>query len=269
MKQMRVKRRSLAAGRYETGNSLFHRLDARTKIIFCLGVIMLMLVRSNWTIILATMGVTLTMLFMAGAKPDVILHALRYWMPLFIFSLVFQGILTAGEPLIQLGGVVFTCEGLWLGLSLILRMLVLYLCSCLLTRTTSPTQLASGIEALLLPLGFLGLPVYQVSMAISTSLRFIPIILEEAEIITQAQKSRGAPLSSGSVIKRLKAVLAILIPIFTASMQRAENLALAMDSRCYGGEVNRTRIDGMSFGLRDFFVLGGIVLFCTLSLVYT
>jgi len=155
----------------------------------------------------------------------------------------------------QIGRLSVTQEGIALGTGTIFRLLIFYLCSNLLIMTTSTIKLAAGIESLLTPLTYLKIPVHHFSMIISTSLRFIPTFIEEANIITNAQKSRGAQFNSKNLITRLKSNIAIMIPLLAASLQRAEDLAMAMESRCYTGHPNQTRINKLNFNKKDVLLI--------------
>ena len=150
-----------------------------------------------------------------------------------------------------------------------MRLVILYLGSSLLTMTTSTLKLTEGLESLLSPLNYFRFPVHQLAMIINISLRFVPTIIEEAEIITRAQKSRGARFDSGSLALRLKTVLALLIPLLAASLQRATELALAMESRCYTGSNQSYSQEGsMVFTWKDGIALGILITFILLPVWY-
>lgn len=256
-------------GRYVFGNSLIHRLDPRTKLISCSLIVTIILINYQWYFLLFFILLMTMAIFLSGIKPKIIYRSLRKIRYLLLLTFVFQAILTNGEPLMQLGRLSVTREGIALGVGTIFRLLIFYLCSNLLIMTTSTIRLAAGIESLLLPLTYLKIPVHHFSMIISTSLRFIPTFIEEANIITNAQKSRGAQFNSPNLITRLKSNIAIMIPLLAASLQRAEDLALAMESRCYTGHPNQTRINKLTYSRKDVLLISVMlallivgVLFC-------
>jgi energy-coupling factor transport system permease protein len=161
-----------------------------------------------------------------------------------------------------------TQAGLDLAVSTVLRLLVLLLSSFLLTMTTSPIKLAAGLEWLLSPLRYLKVPVSQFAMLISVSLRFVPTIIEEAETISRAQRSRGAQLRSRNLLIRLKSATAVLVPLLAVSLQRASDLAVAMESRCYTGGANRSRVDKLCFQRRDRLAIGFVALMFIAALCF-
>lgn len=245
------KAKGLNLGQFVPGDSAVHRLDPRTKIIGCLVIIFSVLLNFSWYVILFNLAILWTIIILSRIKQSKIRQGLRKLRYLLLLSFIFQAVLTSGEPLFYLGSVSITREGINLGFSTIFRLMILYLSSSLLTMTTSPLKLASGVESLLSPFQYFRIPIHQFSMLISTSLRFIPTIIEEAEIVTRAQKSRGAPFNSPNIIIRLKSFTAVLIPLLAASLQRASDLAVAMESRCYTGGSNRIRIIGLRLGKED------------------
>ncbi len=242
-------------GRYVFGDSLIHRLDPRTKLISCSLIITAILINYRWYFLLFYIILITMAILLSGIKPKLIFRSLRKIRYLLLLTFIFQAILTTGEPLLYIGRLSVTREGIALGTGTIFRLLIFYLCSNLLIMTTSTIKLAAGIESLLSPLTYLKIPVHHFSMIISTSLRFIPTFIEEANIITNAQKSRGAQFSSPNIITRLKSNIAIMIPLLAASLQRAEDLAMAMESRCYTGHPNRTRISKLNFYRKDVLLI--------------
>ena len=256
-------------GRYVVGDSLIHRLDPRTKLISCTLIITAVLINYRWYfLLLYTLLITIGIL-LSGIKPKMIFQSLRKIRYLLLLTFIFQAILTTGEPLMHIGRLSITREGIALGMGTIDRLLIFYLCSTLLIMTTSTIKLAAGIESLLSPLNYLKIPVHHFSMIISTSLRFIPTFIEEAGIITNAQKSRGAQFSSPNIITRLKSNFAIMIPLLAASLQRAEDLAMAMESRCYTGHANQTRISKLNYFRKDKFLISLMLLLLFVDIIFT
>lgn len=254
-------------GRYIVGDSLIHRLDPRTKLISCTLIITAVLINFQWYFLLLYILLLTGAIYLSEIKPKVIFRSLRKIRFLLLLTFVFQAILTSGEPLIHIWRLSVTREGILLGLGTIFRLLIFYLCSNLLIMTTSTIKLAAGIESLLTPLTYLKIPVHHFSMIISTALRFIPTFIEEATIIANAQKSRGAPFNSSNIVIRMKSNIAIMIPLLAASLQRAEDLALAMESRCYTGHPNQTRISKLNFYKKDILLIGIMLLLVCVEVI--
>lgn len=254
-------------GQYTVGDTIIHNLDSRTKIIACFVIIFSTLIIYKWPVILVNILLIATAIHLAEIRPKLVLRSIwRLWL-LLLLTLIFQSILTEGEILLTLGSITVTKQGVALGISTILRLVILLVTSCLLTATTSTIQLASGIEAVFSPLSYLKVPIHQFSMVISIALRFIPELIQEAETLSRAQMSRGAPLDSPKVQEKIKAYFAVIIPLLANSLQRAEDLAMAMESRCYTGDANRSRLDVLSFESVDyltFVILAIILLFALL-----
>lgn len=243
--------KGIKLGQYIIGNSIIHQLDPRTKLIGCFVIILSVLMNARWPVYVFNILLILTIIYLAKIKISKIIHGLKTLRLLFLFTFIFQAILTRGVLLVSLGPINFTKEGIVLGFTTLLRLLLLYLCSTLLTTTTSPIKLAAGIESLCSPLCYLKVPVHQFAMLINASLRFIPTIMEESEMIIRAQKSRGAQFHSPKVTVRLKTMLTVLILLLALSLQRASDLAIAMESRCYTGGPNYSRMKKLCFSEKD------------------
>jgi len=243
--------KGIKPGQFVYCDSFMNKLDPRTKIICSLAIIFSVLMNDQWPVILFDILLITTGIFLSRMKITKVFSSLNKLKYLFLLTFIFQAILTPGEPVFHLGSLGVSREGISLGMSTLFRLLILYLCSTLLTATTSPLKLASGIESLLSPLSCLRIPIHQFSMLISISLRFIPTIIEETEILTRAQRSRGAPFNSPNILVRLKSMIAVLIPLLAASLQRANDLAVAMESRCYSGGSNQLRVSDLRLGKND------------------
>lgn len=267
-KRKRRQEKGLKMGQFVLGNSLIHQLDPRTKILGTLVIIFSILFNFKWYVIMFSAGVIILSMYLSQIKIPIILRSLYKLRYLLLLSFIFQAVLKDGTPLFYIGSIDVTREGIELGFNTVLRLLILYLSSTMLTMTTSPLKLASGMEALLSPLRYLRLPVHQFSMLISTSLRFIPTIIEESEIITRAQQSRGAQFNSPGLITKLKSFMPVLIPLLAASLQRASDLALAMESRCYTGGTNQIRLKGLRLRKRDGLAICLISLLLILSVIF-
>jgi len=191
-----------------------------------------------------------------------LLRGLRALLFIMAFMLIFNLFMTPGENvLFSFGFLRITAEGLIMATQMALRLILLIAGSSILTLTTSPIQLTDGIEALLRPLKPLKVPAHDIAMMMTIALRFIPTLAEEMDKIMKAQKARGAELDTGGLLKRAKSLLPILVPLFVSAFKRADELATAMEARCYRGDVNRTRMKVMRIAARDLAALGIIVAF--------
>jgi len=248
--------KDIKLGQFVLGDSYLHRLDPRTKLISCMFIIFSVLFDAQWFSLLFSILMLMVAIIVSRLKIKRILRGLRRLSLMLLTTFIFQLLLTKGQPVLQAGFVSIAKEGIESGILTLVRLLILYVASSLLTMTTTPIGLATGIEALLAPFSHLKVPVHQFAMIISISFRFVPTILEEAETITRAQKSRGAPFNAPNIITRLKSLTAVVIPLLAASLQRADDLAMAMESRCYTGSPNHFRMRNLSFAKEDKLSLG-------------
>mgnify|MGYP000958748343 CR=1 FL=1 len=243
--------RDITIGQHFPGNSLVHRFDPRLKLVLTIAYIVLLFAASN------PLGLALSILFLAAmykvAKipAKMILKSLKPILPIVIFTAVLNLFLSTGDPLWQWKFLKITREGIETAVFMSVRILCLIAGTSLLTYTTSPIALTDGIERLLSPLKKIKLPVHELAMMMTIALRFIPTLIEETDKIMSAQKARGADLESGGVMQRAKALLPILIPLFVSAFRRADELALAMECRCYHGGEGRTRMKQMKLHGRD------------------
>ena len=242
-------------GQYVHGDSLLHRLDPRTKIICCTIIVIAILINYRWYYLLFFALLMAAAIRASGMDSRFVLGSLRSIRTLLLVTFIFQALLTPGEAVWAMGILHVTREGLAMGAINLLRLIILYLGSMVLLMTTSPMKLSAGIDSLLLPLSRLKIPTYNFSTILSISFRFIPTLIDEAVAIQDAQRSRGAQFDSPRLGTRLKSYLAILIPLFEASLLRAEELGEAMDSRCFTGHPNQLRIGSLKFQAADFYIL--------------
>ena len=238
-------------GQYFPGNSFVHKLDPRSKIILTLLFIFSIFMATSYTgyIIL---GVFLCLITLIAGIPAVIM--LRSIKPLWIILLLTAGIhmfMTPGTPWVSFGPLSITEEGLRQGIQMSARLIFLILMSSLLTFTTSPIALTDAIEHLLSPLKRLKVPVHELAMMMTIALRFVPTLLEETDRIMKAQMARGADFSSGNLLKRGQNMVPLLVPLFISAFRRADELATAMEARCYRGGEHRTRMKELRWSLRD------------------
>ena len=245
----------ITLGQFFPGYSPLHRLDPRTKIILAIIFIVAVFVASNPISFVYLFVFTMTLVAIGRISFKVIFKSIK---PL-IFVLVFTSLINLlmtkgiGDPLIEFWVIKVYTEGIIKAVFMTLRVVLLIIgTSMLLTYTTSPISLTDGIESLLSPLKIIGLPVHSFAMMMSIALRFIPTLIEETEKIMNAQKSRGANFSSGGLIKRAKSLIPLLVPLFVSAFKRADELATAMECRCYRGDKNRTKLVKLTYRFRDF-----------------
>ena len=245
--------KDITLGQFFPGNSFVHRLDPRTKLIFLIVFIVALFLAVSWI----SYGVMFAFLALAVAVSRIPLKALVRGMKPLIFILIFTGILnlffTTGEkPLIAFWIIKIYPEGVIRAVFMVARILMLISGTFLLTYTTSPIALTDGLESLLNPLKKIKVPVHELSMMMCIALRFIPTLIEETDKIMSAQKARGADFESGNLMQRVKALVPILVPLFISAFRRADELATAMECRCYQGGNGRTKMKLLRYKLRDF-----------------
>lgn len=253
--------KDITLGQFFPGKTVVHRLDPRTKLILVIVYIVALFSAKSFV----TYGIMLATLcgIIAASRilPKVILRSLK---PL-LFIICLTGILnlfyTQGEPLVEFWIFTITKEGVKSAVFMVLRISMLIVGTFMLTYTTSPIALTDGLEILLNPLKKIKVPVHELSMMMCIALRFIPTLIEETDKIMSAQKARGADFESGSLLQRAKALIPILVPLFISSFRRADELAVAMECRCYHGGEGRTRMKQLHYATRDVVALtGGFVL---------
>ncbi|MBQ3791780.1 MAG: energy-coupling factor transporter transmembrane protein EcfT [Clostridia bacterium] len=253
----------VAIGQYVEGKSLLHRLDPRFKIVgTILYIVAVFLARNLWSFGLLS-AFSLVMILLSGVPLRILLRSMRPLLFIALFTAVLNIFWLKGETLLLQWWIIeIYLEGLINAGLLVLRIMLLLLTTgVMLTYTTTPIALTDGLEQLLSPLKVFHLPVHEFSMMMTIALRFIPTLTEETEKIMNAQKARGADFSSGGLIRRAKALLPILVPLFVSAFRRADELATAMECRCYIGGEGRTRMNVLHAKSRDFlFVLSILVL---------
>ncbi len=234
--------KDITIGQYFPGKSFLHRLDPRVKIILTIGYIVMLFVA------LSPGGLAVSVLFLvvcygvSRIPPRMVFKSLKPVVPIILFTAVLNMFFVDGDPLFKWWIFKITREGLSTALLMAVRIICLIAGTSLLTYTTSPIVLTDGIERLLSPLKRLKLPVHELAMMMTIALRFIPTLIEETDKIMSAQKARGADLETGGLMQRAKALIPILIPLFVSAFRRADELALAMECRCYRGGEGRTRM---------------------------
>ena len=253
--------KDITLGQYFPGDTPAHKLDPRTKIILVILYIVALFQAKN-LLTYALMAVTFVLCarvskvgaraLLKGLKPVVIIVLFTGFLNLFF---------TPGETLFELGFLRLTDQGVYNALRMVVRIMLLIMGTFLLTYTTSPIALTDALERMLNPLKKLHVPVHELAMVMSIALRFIPTLIEETDKIMSAQKARGADFESGNLIQKAKALVPVLVPLFVSSFRRADELAVAMECRCYHGGEGRTRLHVLHFASRDYaaLVLGCVI----------
>lgn len=243
--------RDITLGQFFPGNSVLHRLDPRVKIIWALFYITLLFFVNNAVGFGVYIIVTAILIALSHIRLKVFFKGMRPILFLLIFTAVINMFMTGETPLFKIWILTVTKEGLIFAVFMAARLVLLVLGTSLLTFTTSPIMLTDAIERILSPFAKIGLPASAIAMMMTIAIRFIPTILEETDKIMKAQKARGADFESGSILKRAKAMTPILIPLFISAFRRADELAVAMECRCYHGGEGRTRLKQLKIGRLD------------------
>ena len=255
--------KDITLGQYFPGTSVIHRLDPRAKLIMLVLYIVALFMAVSWV----SYGVLFAFLVLSIKISAIPAKSILKGMKPLVFILVFTGVLNIfftageGEPLVDFWVITIYTEGLLRAFFMVIRILMLISGTFLLTYTTSPIALTDALESLLSPLKKIGVPVHELSMMMCIALRFIPTLIEETDKIMCAQKARGADFETGSIVDRAKALVPILVPLFISAFRRADELATAMECRCYHGDEGRTKMKLLRYKRNDFCAFGvGIAL---------
>lgn len=242
---------NITLGQYIPGESILHKLDPRFKIIWTVLLMVAVFVINTWQEYVI-MGAFIALLLvisdipvkqsLKGIKPLVLILAITAILNIFFVK---------GTPLVKLGPVMITYEGIISAVMLFFRLVMLVVAASLMTLTTTPMAMTDGIERMMKPLERVGVPAHEIAMMMSIALRFIPTLMEETERIMKAQASRGADFDTGSLFKRVKSFIPVLVPLFVSAFKRADELAEAMEARCYRGGRGRTRLKQIHFTILD------------------
>ncbi len=245
--------KDITLGQYFPGNSIVHRLDPRTKLILVLFYIVALFQAVGWVSYAVVILITALCMYLSKIRFGSIFKGLKPMLFIIALTALLNLFYTAGTPIVP--GWIITWEGLDRAVKMILRIVMLITGTFLLTYTTSPMALTDGLDLLMSPLKKLKVPVHEMTIMMSMALRFIPTLIEETDKIMSAQKARGADFENGSLVRRAKALLPILVPLFVSSFRRADELAVAMESRCYHGGEGRTRMKQLKMAKRDYAAL--------------
>lgn len=259
--------RDITIGQYYGVDSVIHRLDPRVKIVGTLLYLISLFTFSGFMGYVAAIAFFGVITALSRVPLSYILRGLKPVFIMLVFTAFLNLFWTSGESFFTWGWINLTWEGLYKALFISLRLIMLILGASLMTLTTTPNQLTDGIERLLRPLRHIHVPVHELAMMMSIALRFIPILVEETDRIMKAQTARGADFESGNVIRRLKNMMPILVPLFVSAVHRANDLALAMDARCYHGGEGRTRMHPLRYSSRDILAYGVCICYLALLIV--
>ena len=256
--------KDITLGQFFPGTTILHRLDPRTKLLLTVGYIVALFLAKH----IVSYGLLFVVLAVMIAVSKVGLKAIFRGMRPILIIIVVTGVLNlfytpgAGAPLVQFWIFKIYPEGIWSAAFMVLRIAMLITCTFLLTYTTSPILLTDGLERLLRPRAKLHLPVHELAMMMTIALRFIPTLIEETDKIMSAQKARGADFDSGNLVQKAKALIPLLVPLFISAFRRADELAVAMECRCYHGGEGRTRLRQLKLRGADAAFLLGVLALC-------
>ena len=250
----------ITLGQYYPGKSFVHKLDPRTKIIATFIFMITIFMAESALSYGLLLAFVLIVGIVSGLSMRVLLKSIKPLWIIIVLTLVIHIFSGQGKPIWSWYIFNVTREGIVLGIKMSLRLILLLLISSILTLTTSPIVLTDGIEDLMKPFKKLGVPAHELAMMMTIALRFIPTLLEETDRIMKAQTARGANFTSGSLIQRGRNMIPLLVPLFVSAFRRADDLATAMEARCYRGGMNRTRMTDLSYTYRDGVAMAGVII---------
>lgn len=257
--------KDITIGQYLVGNSFLHKLDPRTKIIGVLLYMIALFTVNNFIGMGAMIVVSAFFVLLSQIPLNYFLKGLKPIVLIVLLTVVLQIFMTPGEVLWQWGFLKITDMGLRQAGFMGTRLVLLVSITSILTLTTTPIALTDGIESLLKPFQKIGVPAHELAMMMTIALRFIPTLIEETEKIMQAQAARGADFESGNLMERGKAMIPLLVPLFLSAFKRADELAIAMEARCYHGGENRTRLKPLQYTAKDRVALLALLLMLALA----
>lgn len=260
--------KDITLGQYFPGNSAIHRLDPRTKLIGMIAYIVIVFVISKTPVFILPLLFALMCVLIAKIPLSYVVRSLKPIRFLIIFMFIINLFMVrTGNVIISFWIINITDEAIKQSVYITLRLVLLLAGTSIMTLTTTPIALTDGLEMLLAPLSKLHFPAHELAMMMTIALRFIPTLIEEADKITKAQMARGADFESGNIIKRAKSMVPILVPLFVSAFRRADELAMAMESRCYHGGDGRTRMNVLKFKKGDAVAAAALVLLAVISVV--
>lgn len=243
--------KDITIGQYFPGDTFIHKLDPRIKILIIMMFIVSLFFIKTFKPYLLILAFILLSVWLSKVPFKLVLKGLKPLMVIIGITFIINVLLTKGEVLFQIGPLTITKEGLSQAVFMALRLIFLITGTSLLTLTTSPIALTDGIEKLLSPFKRIGLPAHELAMMMTIALRFIPTLMEETDKIMKAQMARGADFESGNIINRARNLVPLLVPLFINAFRRADELAIAMEARCYRGGEHRTRLNELKLNHKD------------------
>lgn len=259
--------RDITIGQYYSAESIIHKLDPRVKLFGVLIFIISLFAFGNivsYSIATVFLGICIVL---SKVPFKYIIRGLKPLVLLLIFTTILNIFVTPGEILLKIGGLTVTKEGIYLSIHVIVKLIYLIIASSILTLTTTPTRLTDALEKVLRPLSIIKIPVHEVAMMMSIALRFIPILVEETDKIMKAQTARGINFEERNIVKKIKNYVPIIVPLFVSAVRRANELALAMEARCYQGGTGRTKMRILKYTKRDAIAYVTIVLYFAILFV--
>lgn len=243
--------KNITLGQYFPGNTFVHRLDPRTKLLIIVVYIVALFLVDKITAYLPVIVFLAISVMVSKIKLKSLVSGMKPLFVIIVITAIINLFFTSGEPIVKFWVVTITKEGVRAAVFMLLRISLLIMGTFMLTYTTAPMQLTDGLESLLGPLKKIKMPVHELAMMMSIALRFIPTLIEETDKIMNAQKARGADFETGGLVQKAKAMLPLLIPLFISAFRRADELATAMESRCYSGGEGRTKMKQLCYGAID------------------
>lgn len=259
--------KEITIGQYYQTSSVVHRLDPRVKLIATFAYIISLFVVSSWLGYLAAAAAVAVVVALSHVPFGYIMRGMKAIVFLLLITVVFNLFLTEGEPLVHFWKLTITYEGLDFASKMAVRLIFLIIGSSMMTLTTTPNQLTDALEDVLGPLKKIHVPVHEISMMMSIALRFIPILMEETDKIMKAQMARGADFESRNLKKKIQSLVPLLVPLFISAFRRANDLAMAMEARCYRGGEGRTRMKPLHYERRDYAAYAGLTVYLALCVV--
>ena len=258
--------RDITIGQYYPADSILHRLDPRIKFTGTILYIISLFVCKSWGYLAAALFL-MCMILLSRVPFRYMIRGLRAILFILLFTMILNIFLTPGTVLWQWKALKITEEGLRTALVMALRLILLILGASVMTLTTTPNKLTGAMETLFRPLKKIGVPVHEIAMMMSIALRFIPILLEETDKIMKAQMARGADFERGGLIRRVKAMIPLLVPLFISAFRRANDLALAMEARCYHCGEGRTQRKPLVYTRNDYIAYAAVFLYLAVIIV--
>ncbi len=259
--------RDITLGQYYPADSVIHKLDPRVKLFSTMIYIISLFCFRGVAALLIVTAFLAGVIRVSKVPFRYMVKGLRAILVLMLITAVFNLFLTPGEPLFTFGVFRLTAEGIRNAGLMLVRLTYLILGTSIMTLTTTPNQLTDGLEKALMPFSKIGIPVHAIAMMMSIALRFIPILIEETDKIMKAQMARGADFESGNLLRKVKSMIPLLVPLFVSAFRRADDLAMAMEARCYNGGAGRTKMKPLRYGKRDALAYVTVIVYLALILL--